>query len=266
MTRQAARLAAVAALAAAVAAAILPEPPRAEEALPERRSGFDTMAPETRAMQADDTSNPGMLWVADGARLWDEPAGESNLACASCHGTAEASMPGVAARYPALDRSSRRPVDLTGRINLCRTGEQQATPLPREGDDLLALTAYVAHQSRGLPIAPPQDPALEPFRAAGEALYRRRLGQLALSCAECHDRLAGARLGGNVVPEAHPTGYPVYRLEWQALGSLQRRLRNCMTGVRAEPFAPGAPELVELELFLMDRAAGMPLETPGVRP
>ena len=266
MRRRPEQTAAVIALATAVVAAGMPVPPRADEAPPDRRSGFDMMAPETRAMQADDTSNPGMLWVAEGARLWDEPAGEKNLACAGCHGAAEDSMRGVATRYPALDRASQRPVDLAGRINLCRTGEQGAAALPREGDDLLALTAYVAHQSRGLPIAPPPDPELEPFRAAGEALYRRRLGQLALSCAECHDRLAGARLGGNVVPEAHPTGYPIYRLEWQTLGSLQRRLRNCMIGVRAEPFAPGAPELGELELFLMKRAAGMPLETPGVRP
>ena len=69
-----------------------------------------------------------------------------------------------------------------------------------------------------------------------------------------------------MIPQAHPTGYPIYRLEWQGLGSLQRRLRDCMSGVRAEPFAFDAPELVELELYLMQRAAGMRLETPAVRP
>lgn len=55
-------------------------------------------------------------------------------------------------------------------------------------------------------------------------------------------------------------------LEWQALGSLQRRMRNCMSGVRAESFAYGAQELVELELYLAGRAKGMTMETPGVRP
>jgi sulfur-oxidizing protein SoxA len=69
-----------------------------------------------------------------------------------------------------------------------------------------------------------------------------------------------------LIPEGHPTGYPIYRLEWQTVGSLQRRLRNCMTGVRAEPYALGSKELTQLELFLMWRARGMPLETPGVRP
>ena len=62
------------------------------------------------------------------------------------------------------------------------------------------------------------------------------------------------------------TGYPLYRLEWQSLGSLQRRLRNCITGMRAQSYDYGAPELVELELYLMTRARGMPIETPAVRP
>jgi len=69
-----------------------------------------------------------------------------------------------------------------------------------------------------------------------------------------------------VIPQGHPTGYPVYRLEWQSLGSLQRRLRNCMTGVRAEPFNYGAPPAVALELYLMERARGMPMDAPAVRP
>jgi sulfur-oxidizing protein SoxA len=86
------------------------------------------------------------------------------------------------------------------------------------------------------------------------------------SCAQCHDANSGRQLAGNVIPQAHPTGYPLYRLEWQSLGSLQRRLRNCLTGIRAEAYELGAPELVDLELFLMWRARGMPVEAPGVRP
>ena len=65
---------------------------------------------------------------------------------------------------------------------------------------------------------------------------------------------------------AHPTGYQIYRLEWQGMGGLQRRLRNCMTAVRAEPFAYGSDEYTALELYLMQRAAGMALEAPAVRP
>jgi sulfur-oxidizing protein SoxA len=173
---------------------------------------------------------------------------------------------GVAARYPAYDSERRRPIDLQGRIDLCREMKQNATPFARESRELLALAAYVAHQSRGMPIMAGEDPRLQPFVERGRALYEQRHGQLNFSCANCHDDNWGQKLGGSVIPQAHPTGYPLYRLEWQAVGSLQRRLRNCMTGVRAEPYPFGSPEFVDLELFLMSRARGMPIETPAVRP
>ena len=231
-----------------------------------RKSGFEFMGASTQAMQRDDALNPGMLSVKDGEALWQRPAAQSNKACASCHGQAERSMKGVAARYPTFDDGLKRPMALSQRINQCRVQNQQATPLRAESADLLALESYVALQSRGLPMSPPEDPRLLPFRRAGEQRFMQRMGQLDLSCAQCHDANAGGKLGGSVIPQAHPTGYPVYRLEWQAMGSLQRRLRNCMSGVRAEPYAYGASELIELELYLATRAKGMLGETPGVRP
>jgi sulfur-oxidizing protein SoxA len=135
-----------------------------------------------------------------------------------------------------------------------------------ESRELLSLAAFVARQSRGLPIAPPDDPRLASFREQGAVIWRRRQGQLNLSCAICHDDNAGKKLAGVTIPEAHPTGYPIYRLEWQALGSLKRRLRNCLVGIRAEAYPFDSLEYVALEIYLMDRAKGMALETPGVRP
>jgi L-cysteine S-thiosulfotransferase len=232
----------------------------------ERRSGYDFAGPESRAMQDDDTANPAMLWVSQGEALWAERAGAAGRSCADCHGDARDSMKGVAARYPAFDQALGRALDLEQRINRCRTEHQKAEPMAWESGDLLALTAFVAHQSRGLPIAVSTGPELRPFSALGEELFRQREGQLNLSCSQCHDDNWGKRLAGNIIPQAHPTGYPVYRLEWQSLGSLQRRLRNCMTGVRAELYAYGAPEAVALELYLMERARGMPMDAPAVRP
>ena len=224
------------------------------------------MGASTQAMQKDDSLNPGMLWVKDGEALWLRPAGQSGKACASCHAAAVSSMRGVAARYPAFDERLLRPISLSQRINQCRQLHQQAEPLRAESQELLSLESYVAFQSRGLPMAPPADSRLEPFRQQGQQRFMQRMGQLDLSCAQCHDDNAGKRLGSSLIPQGHHTGYPVYRLEWQALGSLQRRLRNCMSGVRAEPFAFGAQERVELELYLAARAKGMAMETPGVRP
>ena len=237
-----------------------------EMASSERRSGYDFMSRETRAMQDDDAANPGMLWVLDGEALWERKAGAAGSACIDCHGDARTSMKGVAARYPAFDAGRARPVNLEQRINLCRTGQQKASPLAYESKDLLALSAYVARQSRGLPIEIAIDARSKPFLDAGRETFNRRQGQLNLACAQCHDGNAGKRLAGTVIPQAHPTGYPLYRLEWQGVGSLERRLRNCMFGTRAQTLEFGSDELVDLELYLAWRARGMNIETPAVRP
>jgi L-cysteine S-thiosulfotransferase len=247
-------------LAASVLAACAATPARAPQ-----RSGFEDMGASTQALQRDDTANPAMLWVEDGRQLWMRTGGPQSTSCAACHGDV-AAMKGVAVRYPALDETLRRPVNLGTRINLCRQRHQQLPAWPAEHQELLSLEALVGLQSRGLPIAPPRDARLEPFRARGEALFQQRIGQLDLSCAQCHDQRAGGRLGGTLLPQGQANGYPIYRLEWQALGSLGRRIRNCMSGVRAEPLAHGSAEMAELELHLAARAMGMPLETPAVRP
>jgi sulfur-oxidizing protein SoxA len=239
--------------------------PLAVDKIP-RRSGYDFMGPETRAMQDDEAANPGMLWVLDGEALWGKKAGASDRACFDCHGDARSTMKGVAARFPAFDAGRARPVTLEQRINICRTRQQQATPLAYESKDLLALTAYIGRQSRGLPIEIAIDERTQPFRDAGRETFNRRQGQLNLSCAQCHDGNWGKRLAGNLITQAHPTGYPIYRLEWQGVGSLERRLRNCMFGTRAQALEFGSGELVDLELFLMWRARGMKTETPAVRP
>ena len=252
-------MAALASVASPVAAGEIP--------VDARRSSYDLMSRETQAMQDDDTENPGMLWVLDGEALWRLKTGAANKACADCHGEARTSMRGVGARYPAFDGERERALDLAQRINLCRNAHQNATPLPYESKELLALTTYVARQSRGLPIADPAaDARLQPFIDAGRQTFNRRQGQLNLSCAQCHDDNWDKQLAGNPVTQGQVTGYPLYRLEWQGLGSLQRRMRNCMVGMRAEPFDYGASEFVDLELFMTWRSRGLAIETPAVRP
>ena len=255
------RLGALLGALALAGSAFAAEIPRAE-----RRSGYELMSPETRAMQDDDTANPGILSVLEGSALWSRKAGAAGRSCADCHGDARASMRGVAARHPSFDVSRGRPVSVEQRINACRVERQQAPALASESRELLALSVYVARQSRRLPVEIATDARTQPFLDAGRALWERRQGQLNLACRSCHDDNWGRRLAGSVIPQAHPTGYPLYRLEWQTLGSLQRRLRNCLVGMRAEPYEYGDPALVDLELYLMWRAGGMLMDAPAVRP
>lgn len=216
-------------------------------------------------MQADEFANPGMLWVTRGEKLWRTPAGSTGAACAQCHGDAAKGMRGVATRYPARDARSSRLVNLEGRVNLCRTRHQKAEALAHESEDLLALSAYVAHQSRGMPISGEVPAELRASFERGRTQYHKRIGQMNLACTQCHQQNWGKTLLAQTISQGHGNAYPTYRLEWQSLGSLQRRLRACYFGVRAEMPAYDAPELLELELYLAWRGRGLPIETPGVR-
>ncbi len=233
--------------------------------LDQLRSGSSFMSQAHRATQADDFANPGMLWVEKGATLWHAPAGPKQQACASCHGDAKATMKGVATRYPAFDSKTKKLLNLDGRINQCRSERQGATAFAPESEDALALSAYVSHQSRGMAQNVSINADAQPHFERGQALFGRRIGQMNLACMHCHEWNAGKRLLAETISQGHPNAYPAYRTEWQSAGSLQRRLRACYFGVRAEMPPYGAPELLDLELFLAWRAQGLAIETPGVR-
>ena len=229
-----------------------------------QQSSYELMSAENKAMQDDPSLNPALFWVGDGESLWHTQTGSKNKSCANCHGDIKKSMRGVAAQFPKVINGKLQ--TLEGQINQCREGQQGAAKFAYESKDLLALTAAIAIQSKGMPIAVKETPANKESLQKGRDLFNQRMGQLNLSCAQCHEERAGLKLGGSVIPQGHPNAYPIYRLEWQTLGSVQRRLRNCMSGVRAQQFEYGSPEMAQLELFLMWRARGMPLESPGVRP
>lgn len=229
------------------------------------KSGVDFAGADIRALQGDDFANPGMLWVTRGEKLWGEAAGNNGKSCASCHQDARTSMKGVAARYPRIDPGSARLINLEGRINICRSQQQAAGALEYESQELLALTSYVAHQSRGMPLIVTIDPQNRSHFERGRDFYFKRMGQMNLSCAHCHDKNWGRRLLAETISQGHGNAYPIYRLEWQGAGSLHRRFRSCLFGVRAEMLPVGSMEYLDLELFLAWRGKGLAVETPGVR-
>ena len=236
----------------------------AHSAPPSQQSSYELMSAENKAMQDDASLNPAMFWVGDGEAMWQQKMGPQNKSCSTCHGDAKKSMRGIATQFPKVIKGKLQ--TLEGQINQCRVGAQSAPALAYESKDLLALSAFIAFQSKGMPITVSENSINAPFMKKGRQIFNERMGQLNLSCAQCHEDRAGLKLGGSLIPQGHPNAYPIYRLEWQTLGSLQRRLRNCMSGVRAQQFEYGSSEMAQLELFLMARARGLPLESPGVRP
>jgi len=227
------------------------------------KNGSEFESADVRALQSDDFANPMALWVERGKAFWSRTF--DGRSCAGCHGDAARSMKGVAARYPRYDASAGEVIDLSRRIDGCVVGGLGAQKLDAESDDLLGLEAYIALQSRGMPMNVSVDGPAHATWEKGRGLYFTRVGQLNLACTNCHDASWGKRLLAETISQGQPTGWPAYRLEWQRPGSLQRRLRACFNGVRAAMPPYGSPDLVALELYLAWRAQGLAMEAPGVR-
>jgi sulfur-oxidizing protein SoxA len=230
-----------------------------------RHSGYTYLSAENQRLQDDDFANPGLLWVERGRERWTQMDGATAQSCASCHGDAAESMRGVRTRYPRFDPARGKLINLEQQINRCREQRLQATPYPYESESLLDLTAFVGFQSRGLPIDVSIDGPAQPFFEAGREFFYQRRGQLDLACAHCHEQYAGQRLRGETISQGQTNGFPVYRFTWQTLGSLQRMFAWCNSSVRAEPYAYGSDEYLNLELYLAWRGRGLPVETPAIR-
>jgi sulfur-oxidizing protein SoxA len=227
----------------------------------DRQSSFVLMSKDNQQLQNDMSINPALFSLLEGEQIWNTSENKQ-AACVTCH-QALKGMKGVAGKYPKMVH--HKLTTLEDQVNACRI-KQNLKPFDQESPQLLAITTFLSFQSRGEKIAIQLDKTLKEKALDGERIFNKRMGQINLSCAQCHEERAGGLLGGVTIPQGHPNAYPIYRLEWQSMGSLQRRLRNCMIGVRAEPFAYGSEEFKELELFLKVRAQGMTIESPGVRP
>jgi len=225
------------------------------------KNGYEFQSSDVQALQDDDFSNPGMLWVDEGRALFEKVSPASGKSCRGCHET----ITGVATRYPNISPRLGELVSLTEQIQICRDTHQQEQPITFESRTALALTAYVAYESRDLLMQAPQGEGLESAVAAGKDYYYSRKGQLNLSCAQCHEDNSGRYLRGDLISQGRSNGYPIYRLEWESLGSLHRRFRSCDIGVRAEPFGLGSETYTTLELYLRERSATLPMTAPAVR-
>ncbi len=231
----------------------------------DRRSGYTYMTDETRIMQDDMLQNPATLWLDRGEGLWTKADGEGKKSCANCHNDAKTAMKGVATKYPVYNEKLGKMENIEQRINRCRTENMKAKEWKWESDDMLGMTIYVKHQSLGMPMNVSIDDKAIPFFEKGKAFYFERRGQLDMACKHCHEDNAGNRARANMLSEGQGNGFPTYRLKWQKPGSLHRRFRGCNNEIRATPLGYGSDEYVNLELYMMWRGRGLPVETPAVR-
>jgi L-cysteine S-thiosulfotransferase len=226
-------------------------------AVSDLRSGSFYLSDALRAQQADGLQHPAGLSVDRGALRWSK-------SCEQCHGQAPGNLRGVTARLPRVDERGNV-INLETQVNQCVTRRLGQSPWGYESNEMLEVTSLLASSSAGLRREIAQNEATRAALVSGQNLYRRRIGQLNLSCSDCHDRLYGRYLLNEVISQGHSHAYPIYRLEWQSMGSLHRRFRSCLSGIRAQLQPQGSADFLALELYLAWRGQDLALEIPGLR-
>jgi sulfur-oxidizing protein SoxA len=228
------------------------------------QSGLHFSGAEVQSLQADDFANPGNIALDNGNKLWAKLDGNSNKSCQSCHGDI-ARMKGVSVRYPAIDKATGKLFNLEDRIRNCRVKHQKASDWVFESDELLAVSLAVTTTSRGLPLQASIEGVAKSHFENGQRIFMTRQGQMNLACTNCHDQHYGQKLFTDPLSQGQANGYPLYRIDWQRVASLERRLRFCYTGVKAEIPPWGHNDMRDISLYLMWRGQGLPVEAPAVR-
>lgn len=230
-----------------------------------RLSGNAFLPPSLVALQQDASSNPISLTLDRGRALWSETSvGKS---CADCHGPLSA-MKTSAATFPRLTADGSKLINVEDQIIACRSRIGHASD-KLESEPVLALSAALHDAAIGQPIQvkalPTQASVWQEHLQTGAKLYATRVGRMNLACTHCHDQNIGKQMRADVISPANPTGFPIYRMSWQGMGSIDRRLRACYSGVQAVMPPAGDQTLRQLELYLKVRAQGMSIEGPSIR-
>lgn len=232
------------------------------ENLDEIFSGWVFRADETQVLQLDDFDNPAFVFVDTGEDLFGTPDGSEGKACASCHEDV-AEFAGLRASLPRVEDGKL--VAMENLINDCRTERMGAKEWKWSGTDMQAVSAYIGLQSRGMPVDVAIDGEAAPFWEQGKDLYYTRVGQLDMSCSNCHEDNYGYMIRADHLSQGQINGFPTYRLKNAKLNSVHDRFKGCMSNIRATPYKEGGEEFLALELYLASRGAGLSVETPSVR-
>ena len=227
-------------------------------------SGWHYRETETRALEADDFDNPGMVFVDLGMDAWNEPMGTNGESCAGCHEGPE-SMAGLRAVTPRVDEKTGALMGVENYINACVTERMGLEAWGMTSGDMKNMLALISMQSRGMLVNVAIDGTAAPFWEKGKEIYYTRFGQLEMSCANCHEDNQGLYIRADHLSQGQVNGFPTYRLKDAGILSAQQRFVGCVRDTRAETFKPNSDEFKALELYVASRGNGLMVEGVSVR-
>lgn len=239
-------------------------PAHISDAMDEVMSGWLFRGTETRAMQADDFDNPGMIFVEQAMETWETVDGSEGKSCSSCHDGID-SMAGVKPTYPKWDETAGTVQTLQMQMNECRTERMGAEAWGYDKGPAINMEAALSSVSRGMPVNVAIDGPAQSTWELGKEMYYTRTGQLELSCSNCHEDNYGNMIRADHLSQGQINGFPVYRLKNTKLNGAHSRFKGCIRDTRAETYNPGSQEFIALELYVASRGNGLSVEGPSIR-
>lgn len=179
------------------------------------------------------------------------------------------SNPDIVGNFPYYDTKKDEVVTLTSAINKCLVANGEKKWNTKKGD-MAKLQAYFAYETgeaeKKLNITIPNKAASEAYHR-GKVYYYSQRGYLKLSCASCHVQGAGQRVRNEKLSPllGQYTHFPVYRLKWQGLGTLERRMSGCIKDQGQVPPKTDSKEMKELLYFMAYMSNGMAIDGPDIR-
>jgi sulfur-oxidizing protein SoxA len=262
-------------LAAALAAA--PWLPAAAQTEDEVNADFEKF----RAVLEKD--NPAELWEVKGEQLWKSPGGPNKVSLEKCDlGLGPGVVKGAYVQMPRYFADVDRVMDAEARIVHCmitlqgyKLEELAKAPFSNASrtPDPVSLTTYVAMQSKGMKLAPPQSHPKEKLAyAAGKEIFHYRAGAFDFSCASCHGvddkRIRTQPLPNFTKPEQAiraVQGWPGYRMTGGVMHTLQWRLTDCYRQQRFPEPGYTSETLSALLTYLTVNAQGQEYKGPGIK-
>ncbi|MCD4759192.1 MAG: sulfur oxidation c-type cytochrome SoxA [Arcobacteraceae bacterium] len=177
--------------------------------------------------------------------------------------------PTIGGDYPMFDESRKEVVSLTQAVNECITSNGEKKWNEKKGD-MAKFQAFIANSTKE--AEKKVNVKIESAEAAaayerGKEFYYTQRGYLNLSCATCHVQGAAQRVRNESLSQllGHTTHFPVYRLKWQGLGTLERRMEGCVKDQGQNPPKPSSKTMKELLYFMAYMSNGMAVDGPDIR-
>jgi len=213
----------------------------------------------------DPTENPAMFEKDKGEALFSK-VGASGKSCASCHAKPEKEFKNWAATMPRYEPRMKKVLnteEFLTRHARATTGENYL--MQSANND--ALSIYVRHFGHGQKINVTAKTADE--KAAmkrGEALTKRKLGQMNFACTDCHGQGANKWIRGQFLPELKNLvgRHPYWRTSQGSIWTMRKRFQWCGVAGRASELPPDATEYGDLEYYFTSLSNGKKVDGPGI--